>query len=102
MTYYDSAAIYVQSQATNKARVVAIDAIIDALMTSALTAASTGNVEEYMLNDGQTTIRTLYRNVEDVQRAIKSFEQLRVMYVNRVNGRVVRLVDHKNFFNGRR
>lgn len=97
--YFDSADIYVDSAATNRAKIVRIDAIITALETSALKAAAKNAIQEYTLNDGQTTIRTAYRNTDEILNSIVAFEKLKHMYVNRLNGRVVRLVDGKNFNN---
>lgn len=94
---YDSAAIYIQSADTLEAKVTAIDAIIDALLLTAATAAGSANYAEYSLDDGQTKIRTAYRDVADVYRGIQAFERLRQTYINRLNGRMIRLVDGKNF-----
>lgn len=97
--YFDSADIYVDSAADNRAKIVRIDAIITALETSALKAAAKNAIQEYTLNDGQTTIRTAYRNTDEILNSIAAFERLKQMYVNRLNGRMMRLVDGKNFRN---
>ena len=97
MTYFDSAAIYIDSATSLCDKITRIDAVIDGLLTNALKAAATDNIEEYSLNDGQTIIKTIYRNAESVMKSIKAFEALKQLYVNRLNGRVVRLVDSKNF-----
>lgn len=97
MIYFDSADIYIQSKSSLNAKIAAIDLIIDALISTGLKAAATGNIQEYSLNDGQTTIKTMYRNVSEVKSAINAFEAMRQVYVNRRNGRVVRLMDEKNF-----
>jgi len=98
---YDSADIFVQSKPTLKGKIAAIDAIITALETSALKSAATGNLDEYWLDDGQTRIKTIYRSVDDVADGIVAFMKIRQIYVNRLNGRVVRMVDGKNFHNRR-
>lgn len=97
MVEYNSAEIYISSKTSLKAKIAAIDAVITALETTALKAAATGNVEEYQLDDGQVKIKTLYRNVNEVANSIEAFMRIRQIYVNRVNGRMVRLVDSKNF-----
>lgn len=97
--FFDSADIYVQSGTTLRAKILKIDAIIAALETSALKAAAKNSIQEYTLNDGQTTIRTAYRSAAEVSASITAFEQIRERYVNKLNGRVVRLVDGKNFRN---
>lgn len=97
MVYYDSAEIYVQSATTLKAKIARIDAIITALETTALKAAANENISEYMLNDGQTVIKTVYNGSDAVAKSIEAFERIRIRYVNRLNGHSFRLVDSKNF-----
>lgn len=94
--YYDSAAIFIDTATQNCDKVTKIDLILDALYTNALKAAANDNITEYSLNDGQTIIRTTYRGAAEVMKSIKSFEALRQMYLNRLNGRMVRLVDSKS------
>ena len=102
MVIYNSAAIYIDSATTLQEKITKIDAIITALEDTALKAASTGDITEYTLDDGQTKINTIYRGAADVERAITSFERIRQRYINQLNGRIVRLVDGKNFnrYNG--
>ena len=101
MAIYLSSAIYIQSQTTMVAKLDAIDAIINALMLSAATAATKDGIEEYWLNDGQTQIKEKYRSTEAIMKSIEAFERLRQMYLNRLNGRMVRLMDSKNFLPNR-
>jgi hypothetical protein len=101
MVSYDSAQIYIQCGSTLLDKIARIDAIITALEDTALKAASTDNITEYQLNDGQTIIKTVYKGADSVMRSIMAFEKIKQMYVNRLNGRVIRLVDSKNF-TGRR
>lgn len=101
MVTFDSASIYIDSATSNKAKVVAIDAIIDGLLSTAAKAATDENITEYMLNDGQTIIKSVYRGSEAIYASIAAFERLKQMYMNRINGRMVRLVDSKNFIRNR-
>src|SRR5688500_1882361 len=96
MVTYDSAEIYIQSCTSLRAKITAIDEVVDVLMTTVLKAAARENVSQYSLNNGQTVINTTYRSTKEVIESIKGFEAIREMYVNRLNGRVVRLVDSKN------
>lgn len=98
--YFDSADIYINQGIDVRAKIARINNIITALEDSALKAAASGNVSEYSLDDGQTKIRTVYRNAEDVASAINAFETVRQRWINQLNGRQVRLVDSKNFNNG--
>lgn len=101
MIYYDSADLYIESATTLRDKITRIDAIITALESSALKAAVNGNITEYSLDDGQTKIRTVYRNAQEVANSINAFEAIKQRFINRLHGRIVRLVDHKNFRNGR-
>lgn len=97
MVLYDSSAIYVQSCIGMRARIAAIDAILDALFATALKAAAGEDISQYSLNDGQVIIATTYKTAGDVERSIIAFERMKHMYMNQLNGRVIRLVDSKNF-----
>jgi len=101
MIYYDSADIYIESATSTRDKIIRIKAIITALENSALKAAANGNISEYSLDDGQTKIRTAYRNPAEVANSITAFDTILQRYINKLNPRIVRLVDHKNFRNGR-
>lgn len=97
MARYDSAAVYIESASSIRQKITRLDAIIDALLTTVLKSAENGDVQEYWLNDGQTQIKTSYRSAKEVLDAVNVFERTKQIYVNRLNGRVMRLVDGKNF-----
>lgn len=97
MIYYDSAAIYIDKATDLKDKIDRIDSIINGLQTAALAAASTGNISEYSLDDGQTKIRTVYRDSMQITAAIMSFERIKQTYINQLNGRVSVLRDQNNF-----
>lgn len=96
MIFYNSAAIFIDCATSLKDKITKIDLVIDALFTNALKAAANDNITEYSLNDGQTIIRTEYRGAQAVMKSITAFETLKQLYVNRLNGRVVRMVDSKS------
>jgi hypothetical protein len=97
MVIYNSAGIYIASKTTALEKIRAIDDIIAALLITAADAAGKDNIEEYQLNDGQTTIRTRYKNGASIMSSIKGFEDLKTYYQNQINGSMVRLVDQSNF-----
>lgn len=99
--YYDSAAIFVDSATKLCDKIAKIDLILDALLTNAMVAAGNENIREYSLNDGQTIIRTEYSGTEAVMKSFRAWEQIRQTYINRLNGRMVRLVDGKSVNGGR-
>jgi|SRR6478609_4998605 len=106
MIIYDSANIYIDAQPDLLSKINALNAVIDALEATALKAAGNGDVDEYELDNGQTKIRTRYRNPSEVARSITAFEIIRQRYINRYNKTgMVRLSDQNNFrrnygFNG--
>lgn len=98
MIIYESEKHYIDSCASLQAKIAAIDVIIAALLSTAAQAATSDDISEYWLNDGQTQIKTINRGSAQIERSILAFERLRMMYVNRLNpgGRILRLVDSKN------
>jgi hypothetical protein len=97
MVIFDSASIYLECATTLQDKITRLDAVIDALITMSVKAAETGNFDEYQLNDGQTIIRTKYRDVVAVANSIAAFRRIRQDFINELNGRSFRLVDGKNF-----
>lgn len=100
MVVYDSLDVYVTSAATNLDRVQRIDNIINLLLDVAVKMAAQQMFTEYTLDTGQTKVSTVYRDTASVQKAIRDFEALKMLYINRLNGRMTRLVDTKNFVRG--
>jgi len=96
MVIYDNAAIYIQNSTALCDKIAKIDAIIEALEATALSSAANDNIEEYWLDDGQSKIKTTYKGTDEVFKSIISFEKMRQIYVNRLNGRVVRMVDSRS------
>lgn len=97
MVIYDSAYIYVDSCTSIKEKIVRLDAIITALEDTALKSAANDDIKEVNLDDGQTKIRTEYKGTDAVLKSIEGFIKLKNYYVNKLNGRVTRLVDSKSF-----
>jgi len=93
MIVYQSEAFYIASVTEKKAKITAIKAIIAALEVKALSSIDNIDVEEYMLDDGQTKIKTTFRSPEAIWKAIHNYEILLQRYINQLNGRVVRLLD---------
>ncbi len=96
MITYNSAQIYVTSATTAREQLTRLDAVINALMATMLTAATTENLTEYTLDDGQTKIHCSYNGVAAIEKSIMSLERLKQIYINRLNGRMARLVDGKS------
>lgn len=98
MVTYDSAGVYITAVSDLQQRVARIDAVIAALEDAALKAAGAGHIGDYFLDDGQTKIKTAYRSPSELAASITAFEKIRQRYINQLNGRVMRLVDGKNFY----
>lgn len=98
--YYSSEKIYLDSCTSARAKITAIDNIIDVLMNTVLISVGNADVQEYMLNDGQTVIKTAYRSPEHVVRSVGALNILRTYYINQINNPARRLVDSKNFLTG--
>ena len=96
---FSSIADYLGTCQSNDAKIIAIDAIIDSMLTAAATAAESGHLDEYQYDDGHVKIRTKYRSVSQIVTAINSFNQLKQLYINRKTGRMIKLMDDKNFMN---
>jgi predicted translin family RNA/ssDNA-binding protein len=97
MVVYNSASIYIESATSLRDKITRISAIITALEDTALRAAAGEDIEEYWLDDGQTKIKTVTRGLDKITASIQAFEKLKQMYVNRLNGRMIRLSDSRNF-----
>lgn len=97
MVYFDSAEIYLESKSKLRDKIRAISAIIDALLLASVKAAGNEDLTEYTLNDGQTTIRAMYRGSESVMKSVQAYEKLKEYYINKLNGRSFRAIDRKSF-----
>lgn len=98
---FDSADKFILCATNTAEKIAKIDLVINGLLDMAITAAVTGNFEEYSLDDGQTKIKTTYRNMTDVTAAISSMRKLKMLFVadynNSTMGRGRQLKDRKNF-----
>ena len=97
MVTYNSTFEYVDSATTTKDRITRINAVILAMEGELLKGVDSSNISEYWLDDGQTKIKTIYRGVEAISKSITALDQLKQRYIARLQGRVVTLVDEKNF-----
>lgn len=92
---------YLQSASTIEAKIAAYRAIIDALNAQLLTMSIQDTpIHEYMLNDGQTIIKTTYTSLEAIMKTIAMLEYQVNRLINR-NTRVARSIPGENFI-GRR
>lgn len=99
--FFEKDTDYILSRTTIEARIAAIDAIIDALFVQQLALASQGEpITEYMLNDGQTIIKAIYKTPEAIARTIELMQKQRNRYAN-MGRNTYRLVGERNFIGPR-
>lgn len=89
---------YIKSRSSLQEELTAIEAVRTALLAQMLVVATGKPVQEYMLNDGQTTIKRVYRTTDEIMkaRAILQIEANEIRKTLRGGG-VRRMVDSKNF-----
>lgn len=101
MITYQSAYDYISTPASIKIKIDRIEAIINAYTDTLLAGATTGNISEYSLDDGQSKIKTVYMGASQLTNSITALEFLRdkliVKYNKENNGSITRLMDSKNF-----
>lgn len=73
-----------------------IDAIILALLDTALKSVQKGDKVEYMIDTGQTKQKVVYSSVSSVTKAIQEYRVIRAGYAAMITGREFRNVDHRN------
>lgn len=95
MAYFNTPWDYYRTGDTIKEKIKKIDEILDAMLESGLEAALKADVEEYQLNDGQTIIKAIHRNPDQLFNAITSLNKIRNMYSQKVDGHVTRVIDSK-------
>lgn len=98
--YFNKSAIEKPDTGTTaQAKIVKIDAIINTLLDAQLEFAADPNKQEYGYEDGQTRVKMVYRDLNAVIAAIEGWERLKGLYINRINGRMIRLADLRAFPN---
>lgn len=87
-----------QSAGDLAAEIELIKPVIAQLRLSLLEAAGNAGTGEFMINDGQTTIKGINRNPMAIMQTIQVLQQWMTDNENKINGRVSRNVDSKNFY----
>lgn len=101
MVTYQSTYEYINTPAELSVKIARLKNIINAYSETLLAGATTGNILEYSLDDGQSKIKTVYRGATDLANSIQGLEKLLEIYIVRYNklknGSITRLSDSKNF-----
>jgi len=79
--------LYIEGATTLEARLLRITQIIEALELRAVEAVANEDVEEYSIDDGQIKIKTAYRGLENIAKAIQAYEIIKQRILNKLNGR---------------
>lgn len=86
---------YIQSRTDLKAKIIAIDAIIqaneDLMLQQVLSQA--GGTAMYELDDGQVRIKVGYRSMDELSKTMTGLETIKQRYINQLNGRSTTLRD---------
>ena len=94
--YYPSFRAYFEDAADLEDKITRLGAIIDAQITLAATSGLEDDVKEYRLNDGQTIINVSRRSVDEILNSVRKLQLVRNAYINQLNGRGMRLVNHED------
>ena len=103
MIYYASVGDYLAEARNDCAKLAALENIWWALCAASASAsdASTATVQELMLNDGQTIVKTMYRSPEQLLAAQDDVDRQIQKFKNRLRGRTVQMKSAPNFLYGR-
>jgi len=82
---------YIDCRKTLYDKIIAINALIDAMELTLLESVSQSGYIEMSMDDGQMKTKAVYRSMQDLQNGILALEQLKQRYVNRYNGRCTTL-----------
>lgn len=85
-----------QSRAEILALIAQIDAIVDALLTQALTSVNGGNIVEYEIDTGQSKQKVKYSDSNQIMNTVNKYKTLRTYYQNKLTPRQLRAIPGKN------
>lgn len=95
--HYFSLGDYIQDAATLKSKVQRIDNAIDKLEVLLVDMPNREHIQQYSLDDGQTSISAGYRSTKDIEASIHKLERLRQRYIRRLTGGSSVLRDNSTF-----
>jgi conjugal transfer/entry exclusion protein len=88
---------YITSRASNKAKIEAIELLIDSMYDKMIDAIDDSGTASYTLDDGQMKISTEFRSLDQIIKGIQALETQLQMYINRYNGRITILRGRLNY-----
>jgi hypothetical protein len=73
-------------------KIATYDLLIESMEKTLMAGIESGHLLQWELDDGQMKVRSQYRNVNDLSNAMQGLIKLRQYYINKANGRSIRLV----------
>jgi hypothetical protein len=86
-TEYLTISQYVESKSKLIGKIATYDLLIEGMEASILEATVSGHLVQYELDDGFMKVRSQFRSIGDMTKALAGLEMLRQRYINRYNGR---------------
>lgn len=83
---------YIECKSKLIGKVATYDILIESMESALLEATVSGHLSEYEMDDSMMRVRTRYRSINDMQNALNGLRRIRQDYINKINGRVTRLV----------
>lgn len=99
---YFEADVNLESCTTITEMIAKIDAIILALLTTAMKSVTNGHRVEYSVDTGQTKQKVVYSDVNTITKAIEGYRKIRAELLFELNGGEYRNVDSRNLRGRRR
>lgn len=90
---YENFIEYISCSEDDIERLKRINAIISALEDAELVAAASGHIDEYMLDTGQTKVKTIYRDLGSIGKAIELLQKRKTRLINLCAGGDIHLQD---------
>lgn len=87
-TEYLTISQYVESKSKLIGKIATYDLLIEGMEASILEATVSGHLVQYEMDDGFMKVRSQFRSISDMTKALAGLEALRQRYINRYNGRV--------------
>lgn len=94
--FYKNSGEYIDSADDLCAKIEKINQVIDGLESLAVQVVAKADIDEYSLDDGQTKIKVVNNSPAAIANMINEYEKIKQRYINRIDGRAVRLIDEKN------
>jgi len=93
MPVYINFVEYINCSTETKEKIARIDAIIALLEDAELNGAANADIEEYLLDDGQTRIKTIYRDIASIEKTIQALLRRKTRLQNQCVGYRYGLMD---------